>query len=261
MISRLRFTDCDDFNEGYAVVKHMGKRGIINLDGELVVKNKYSQIASFSEGLAAFKEGAKFGFMNARGEVVIDPIYHAVDSFSNGLAAVRLKHKWGFINTKGELVIPAVLDNPGIGFREGLCFVRINHNIGVIDTLGNTRVPFVFRYGLQGDCFEYYYHEGYAFAALNTEIGSVSEDGFIVEKKASHSTTTNCTTGFIDANGKMAVPFKYFYAWKFSDGLAPVFNKEGRAGYVNRKGEETVPLVYDDAQPFKNGFAVVMIRD
>jgi hypothetical protein len=171
------------------------------------------------------------------------------------LAGVRIKRKWGFINTNGEAVISPTFDNIGTGFKEDLCFVRKNNSIGVIDLNGNTRTPFVFRSGLLGDCFEYFFKDGLAYVSLNTEIGTINDEGLLIERK-SNTQINVASIGFIDTNGKTRVPFKYQHAWHFNEGLAPVFSNEG-AGYINQNAEVVIPPIFKDALPFKEGFAIV----
>jgi len=252
------FSHCLDYHEGLAIVKLNGKFGAINTDGELVIKNKYLLLDDFSEKVARAKVKTGFGFIREDGEFIIDPIYRSVESFSEDRAAVKLKTKWGFITRDNNLAISHLYDSTALGFKENLCFVRVKNNIGVIDKQGNTRVPFVLKAGLLGDCFEYYFHQGMAYAKLNSEIGAINEEGYVVERKGSSKKSVNDLTGFIDNTGMCKVPFKYNSAWRFENGLAPVFTNSG-AGYVNEFGEEKIPCIYKDAQPFKNGIAIVTL--
>lgn len=74
----------------------------------------------------------------------------------------------------------------------------------------------------------------------------------------------NDKTGFIDLNGKVIVPFKYYDANDFSEGLAAVCQetKSGKkVGFVDKTGKLVIDLKYPmfdlDRTRFSNGVAVV----
>jgi hypothetical protein len=254
IVNQVGFSHCLDYHENLAVIKLNGKWGAIDTAGNLVIKNKYQLLDDFSENLARVKIKNRYGFIDKNDDFFGDPIYSSVDSFSESFAAVKLKKKWGFLSRKG-LEIPYSFDSTGL-FKEGHCFVRIKNNIGVIDMLGNTKIPFVLSGGLLGDCFEYSFNNGIAYANLNNQIGEISEEGFIVEKKNKSNIFSDSKTGLFDSNGRVKVSFKYNSAWKYSNGLAPVFSNKG-AGYVDESGIEKIPLIYRDAMPFENRLAIV----
>jgi tetratricopeptide (TPR) repeat protein len=52
--------------------------------------------------------------------------------------------------------------------------------------------------------------------------------------------------GFINKKGEMVIPYKYDYAYSFSEGLAAVQNKDSKYGFINPKGEVIIPFVYDE---------------
>lgn len=68
------------------------------------------------------------------------------------------------------------------------------------------------------------------------------------------------TWGFIDRNGKEAIPFRYQRVQPFSEGLAAV-QRDGRWGYVDKKGKEVIAPAYDDAEVFRNGIAIVTVGE
>jgi len=68
--------------------------------------------------------------------------------------------------------------------------------------------------------------------------------------------------GFLYKTGKEAVPFIYWFAYPFSNGLACVAKSEdtwenAKFGFVDKTGREVVPLIYDRAFGFDESFAVV----
>ena len=67
--------------------------------------------------------------------------------------------------------------------------------------------------------------------------------------------------GFLDAAGKVAVPFQYTGASDFSEDLAAVMTGEdilhGKWGCVDKTGKVVVPIEYDWVGDFSDGLATV----
>jgi hypothetical protein len=281
-VIRDEFDYVDFFNEGLAVVGVNNKQGFINKKGELVIPIVYDNANRFIEGLAAVSIGNKWGFIDKNGKVVVSLKYDRAIDFSEGLAAVCIQDKWGFINNRGEIVIPLKYKNAG-KFLEGLAWVEKNESNnyvtgGFIDKTGNTVIPFNFEgeidmtpYFSEGLAFVYKHDKGIFIdkkgnTALISEfvkygnVGSLSEgmawisDGYPGEGKI----------GFIDKNGKIVLPYKYFDMpgkdndYSFSENLAPVASLDNKKmGYIDKLGNVVIPFVFSYANQFKNGLASV----
>lgn len=63
--------------------------------------------------------------------------------------------------------------------------------------------------------------------------------------------------GFIDKNGKLAIPFKYNSAYDFKDGIAFVKIKR-KGNFINKKGKLIVPRFYD-CLSFSLGGTIIII--
>ena len=65
----------------------------------------------------------------------------------------------------------------------------------------------------------------------------------------------NILYGFRDKQtGEILIPFRYDYAWNFSEDLARV-KKSGKYGYIDKSGREVVSPIYDKAGNFSEGLA------
>lgn len=64
--------------------------------------------------------------------------------------------------------------------------------------------------------------------------------------------------GFIDKQGKVAIPFKYDEALPFHDGLAAVAIN-GDYGYIDKHNNTVIPFQFDKAYEFSEGLAPVQI--
>ncbi len=68
--------------------------------------------------------------------------------------------------------------------------------------------------------------------------------------------------GFIDRKEKVVIPFKYWFADDFSEGLArvkPSSENRSKWGFINKTGKLVIPLKYDFAYNFSEGLAPVVI--
>ena len=62
--------------------------------------------------------------------------------------------------------------------------------------------------------------------------------------------------GFVNENGKVAVPAIYDWVEPFNEGLALV-GKGGKMGFIDKSGNVVVPIRYESAELFLGGLAVV----
>jgi hypothetical protein len=72
----------------------------------------------------------------------------------------------------------------------------------------------------------------------------------------------NNKLGFYNTNGKLIIPFEYYRASDeeqimFRNGLAPVADKNKKAGYINSKNEWIIKPQYDFARSFYDNIAFV----
>jgi hypothetical protein len=75
--------------------------------------------------------------------------------------------------------------------------------------------------------------------------------------------------GYIDRDGKIAIPMQFGIASNFSEGLAQVCvgtcsrdekdGYSGKSGFIDHSGHFVVNPQYDNASDFKNGFAKVTL--
>lgn len=97
------------FREGFIQVRHQGKEGFLNREGELLQGFRYDKVRPFKDGLAQVFLGGKMGFINTRGEEVIpleyDPI-NEIPKWVGEKTRVRKNGKWGIIDTKNRIIVP-----------------------------------------------------------------------------------------------------------------------------------------------------------
>ncbi len=96
------------FSDGLALVGTDYKGRIvpcyIDTQGNVIIREKWSDAKAFSEGLAAVCSNGKWGYINTNGKYVIEPKYDSVRSFCNGAAVVDLGDEWYIIDTAGNVL-------------------------------------------------------------------------------------------------------------------------------------------------------------
>jgi hypothetical protein len=187
----------------------------------------------FSQGLARFaaatannKGVLPQGFMDKSGRVVIEPKFEAADDFSEGLAAVMFfkpakkpdeahdeDYDAGFIDPTGRIVIKPQFEYYQ-SFSEGLAFVLIRGKMGAIDKTGRV----------------------------------VIRPRFDLPRRSSHW------------YWEVLDYYQQARPWSFSEGLAAV-HRRGRWGYVNKDGRLAIPARFQEAHQFSGGLALVMIAN
>lgn len=142
------FTNLNSFNQGYAPVYYtperdiLGKHGLINSNGEYVIKPQYSGISyMYSDGLIAVsreykKPGGIFGdnlwgYVDTNNIEVIPFKFGFALPFSNNRAAVEHpdNKKYGYIDLKGRLVVDYIFDDAK-QFKNNLARVNIGGHYG-----------------------------------------------------------------------------------------------------------------------------------
>jgi hypothetical protein len=205
----------------------------------------------------------KWGFIDRAGKFVVPPLYTYCNDFSeNGLAAVCVGGevdsldvvggKWGYVDRAGRMVIAPKFELAG-PFREGLAVVNIgmkpgdgkylsqgawtvkSGKWGVIDKNGRTVIP-VERDPIELDGFR----GGLAVAYVRLPNGY--------------------NVGFIDANGRWAVPARFDEVRPFVDGVAQV-RLDNRWGLIDPRGDFVVRPAYLDMLPFSEGLAAAQEED
>ena len=91
------------FIDGYASFTDNSKNGIINKDGEKVIRAKY-EVAFYSKGLVLIKDQDKFGFINIDGEEIIKPEYEESLPFLGNNTIVKDGSSYIVIDKKGKQV-------------------------------------------------------------------------------------------------------------------------------------------------------------
>jgi len=281
--------------------------GYIDYEGNEVIAPAYVAAYDFSEGLAAVAapvegfEEPLWGYIDINGEWVIEPQYNLAGIFCEGLAWVKLQSEnredmlCGYIDRSGEFVIePQWIE--AHDFSEGLAFVQHNEYKAFIDRTGTEQFTVEHRFSnfIDGVALTIDTDENWAYY-----INSSGEEILSGQYRTSHAFTDGRALirkdqlfGYIDTEGRIAIPMQYSIAtdfsegkaiaydlsydgWiiidtdgnllselgyaptsNFSEGLVPVTPIDGRdIGYADETGTLAIDMTFTMGGPFINGLA------
>ncbi|HEY9117462.1 MAG TPA: WG repeat-containing protein, partial [Roseivirga sp.] len=119
---------------GFIPIRKDDQWGFLNVEGRLVIANRYEAVQDFSEGYFPVKLIGKWGFVNDNEELVIQPNFDSVEPFKNSLSIVKSNGKYGLINPKGSFELEMNFD--GIERYGKYFLIELNGLIGLADANG-----------------------------------------------------------------------------------------------------------------------------
>lgn len=253
------------------MVDGIKKNGVINHLGEVVVPIKFEgTIDSYEEGgyFKFYQQGSGFGYLDSTGKIVIDPIFKGSNFVKNG--QIKLENydsKWGIMNMSGDTIVNFIynyigkwsnnrafveikerktkgyrysykyIDQTGavIGddatfdfgrsFENGIALVKKNDLIGFIDT--NCQLVIDYQYSDYKEIVDVYENVGMPTGYEQINNRFMMEEGFIIVKKGDF-------WGYIDAKGKVIIPFEFDWVDVLSGGSNMVdVKKNGKNGFYS----------------------------
>ena len=224
------------------------KYGYINKTGQLIIKPQFHYAKAFADGLAAVKvimtDGVKGGYIDTTGKIIIVPQFDEVNSFSEGMAGVKIGQKYGYIDKTGTIVVAPQFDEVG-SFSEGMASVMIGKKYGYIDKAGTLVIKPSYDYASA-------FAEGMARVKIGPRYGYINMTGeFVIQplfdraisfSEGLAAVNYNSKECFIDKAGRIVIApamneSDNYTVSSFSEGLAPIFTKDGRWGYLNKSGK------------------------
>ena len=162
-------------SKAYAIVQNIDKKfGIIDENGQQIVKPIYDSITYFFDGFARIQVGKKYGLMNEDFKIVLKPIYDNVAEFTGNIAIIENNNKYGCINKKMELKIEPSYTRIYLQ-KNNILRTNINNKWGYLDNQCNILTKATFDYG-------YNFSNGIAKVVINGKIAYLNAKGKLITK-------------------------------------------------------------------------------
>lgn len=212
-IVKFQYDYISDISNEIFEVKKNNLYGFIDINGNEIIPIKYKRVKSPSENLVAVsKDGKTWGYSDMNGKIVIPFEYTKAGNFTNGYAVVEKDNNSGLIDKTGKIIIDTEYNNILIA-PNGLFEVIKDHKVGFINKQGKTVIPIKYK---------------------SVNANRMYEEGLIA------ALGENSKWGFLDENGKAVIPFIYSDAHNFNNGMAYVV-KDGKSLYIDKTGKEILP--------------------
>src|ERR1039458_7563072 len=176
-----------------------------------------------SDYLYPIHEGSKFGFIDRTGAIVVAPKYADVGEIQEGRIRVTEGQLSGYMDLSGKVVIEPKYDSAG-EFRSSRAVIRQGDKYALIDLSGKLVAEIPYR--VLGD-----FHQGLLRVQANNRVDAAGKK-------------LPTTYGFVDVNGKVAIPPQFVPAGEFPDDPAdlPVGGLNHDWCYFDRTGRIVIRI-------------------
>jgi hypothetical protein len=120
-------------DEKYMIQKD-GRYGFVDLNGKLLIANRYDSLLHFSDERAGFKLGDRWGSIDFNEHLLVQPNYDQVFPFEHNLSIVRMSEDYGLIDPFGKLVLSLEYDH--IDRIQDNYLLYQNQKVGIADLTG-----------------------------------------------------------------------------------------------------------------------------
>lgn len=211
--------------------------------------------------------GNLWGYIRDNGQLAIQPQFAYASPYqSNGLAVVEQRGKQGLINAAGQFIVPPVYQSIS-DFSEGRATVIDEAGFRVIDDNGRTITAKPFAYiGSYSNGLAVFSETnaagasryGYLDLQGRTAIPAQYEEaGDFAYGKALVKIKDN-EYALINPSGKPLVVYRHPFVGPPGDGLLAFREKpDGAYGYLHESGRVAIAPRFTGAQPFEHGRAIV----
>ena len=235
-----------DYKDGYIVVNHEGRCGIINCNKEQLLDTIYEQIGQVSLGkLYVVKQDGKIKVINDKKEVLLKEGFDEIIKIDGENLIAKKGENLGIINTSGEELIPFIYKEL-ISTNNNCYIAKKDELYGIIDAKNQEKLPFIYTNIIQRKDTDFFEADK---TATQTEV---YDKNFELRLTGTVS-KVDAESGYISI--RIGEEQKY-YNFKFQEKKASeifpkhtlfLSKKDGKYGYTNKQGEVIVDYIYDDA--------------
>jgi len=180
----------------------------------------------------------EFYYIEKDGSRVNKNSYDEIIQFSRNMAFVLKAERYGIINSLGNEVLPCKFQRLYFDTSLGIGAVFNGKFWGFINIAGKLITPLQYS------------------GILNSNLSLTVNADIIELPKLLIPVCLNNLWGYIEANGQVAIDYKYKQAYSFKNGVALIESIDSKWFYINRFGD-VVSKEYDNIQDLENGFCKI----
>jgi hypothetical protein len=241
---------------------------LYNLDGALLIKDKFEEISPVITNKMTVRKNGKSGLIDVNGKYLIKPKYEAISYFGGDMVRVKKRGKYGYRTTENKRAVPIKYEDIG-RFYGTRAKAKRKGKWGIIDNKGKKILKFNFEY-IGEYIYDSYLQDQYAPYVYGTRVGKITSWGasvpFNYEEIADETKRIDENLvlfrfgkdyGVVDNGGRVVINPFYKNPIVFSENVAAVTNGE-KFGFIDKTGKIVYPLVLDKAENFVDGKAKVV---
>ena len=183
-------------------------------------------------------ETPEFYYVEKDGSRVNKNNYDEIIQFTSNMAFVLKAERYGIINSLGNEVLPCKFQRLYFDTSLNIGAVFNGKYWGFINIAGRLITPLQFS------------------GILNSNLALSVNADMIELPKLLIPVSLNNLWGYIEANGQVAIDYKYKQAYSFKNGVALIESIDSKWFYINRFGD-VVSKEYDNIQDLENGYAKI----
>lgn len=148
---KLPYKYIGEFEDGYAIIEHNFKYGMIDDNANIVLKPQFDTIEhAYGANLYEVRKGMKYGLIDKKGNFILQPVYDSIIGFYEGAATIIKGDLYGAIDDKGR-----ILFKPQFGYigdwKNGKALVMNGNKLGQINNKGEIVEPLTIENKLKYD--------------------------------------------------------------------------------------------------------------
>lgn len=217
-------------------VKTLNGWGIVDRNGDFIIKPQYEMAYSFNGELAPVKKGGYYGFVDKNNKLVVPFVYDDATYFVEGFSKVVRNGKVGFIDESGEVIVEPIYDD---GRNEsGILQVKSNGKWALISEEGERLTDFKYD-GFISFYFEEDFIVVYILAKLNEKIEILRLDPIGVDE------------------------ITVVHNAKFGSGILYIERDKNSFAYYDMEADKyiKIPDIVEDGTSFVQGSAIVLLEN
>jgi hypothetical protein len=261
------FSSLTGFRNGIALFTSVGRTGVINSAGKIIIPAQYDQLLMDQNVfLASADVGSKsrWVILDAEGNKMTEKHYEDIGAFNGKFYPVRSRGFWGAVNAIGKEIISCVHDSL-VQQADSHIVVKFKGEYGIINVFENWIVtPQQNRLQLLND--ETYFEFADKTTFLKSLAGNIIyfsdnplefNGGYVMEHLPSGAFwIINMNGIIIDRSNQPDHTEKIFPE---TEGLRAI-HKDGKYGFIDDAGRLRIANRYEDAKPISDWRAAIRIR-